>query len=174
MAFTCLADEFRQKTWKHRSMEIPLFTEYMRNGVIFRAHPFYSKSETPWHDWVMLRFSKDKHNHECPTYKPWLGDDAATAANHSYAPAKILLFCQDPNDNNIYAVCLCCAFAHKESSAITTHWKIEYIDKSCKKPYLAYIDVNSFVRQVMMVPENQNLNGYHEVWERSEWAKSFL
>lgn len=53
----------------------------------------------------------------------------------------------------MYAVCLCCAFAHKESSAFTIYWKIEYTDKAYKKPYMAYIDINSFVRHIIMIPK---------------------
>ena len=174
MAIECLTHQFKHRITANKSLQLKIFTEYSRQNTIFRAHPFYSKSGTPWYDWVMLRFGKDRHKHECATYKAWLGDDEKTASEHSYAPAKILCFCQDPADNNIYAVCMCCAFAHKESSAITTYWKIEYTDKACQNPYLAYIDVNSFVRHVTMIPENDNLNGYHEIWQRSEWANSFL
>ena len=108
------------------------------------------------------------------TLQVWLGDDKDAVEDHSYAPAKILMFCTNPFDKQLYAVCLCCAFEHTESSAMTTHWKIEYTDKACKKPFLAYVDVNSFVRQVMMFPENNDLNGYHEIWDRSQWADSFL
>ena len=114
MAFECLSHQFKNKITSQNSVQIKIFTEYTRNDSLFRAHPFYSKSDSPWYDWVMLRFGKDRHSYKCTTYKAWLGDDDETALQHSYAPAKILLFCQDPDDGNIYAVCLCCAFEHKE------------------------------------------------------------
>ena len=102
------------------------------------------------------------------------GDIKQIADTHLYAFAKILLCCKDPDDQNIYAVCLCCKFKHHESSTFTTHWEIEYYDKSYKKPYIAYIHVSSCARHVMMIPENDNLHIYHEIWETSEWSKAFL
>ena len=127
----------------------------------------------------MIRYMDKNNINKKPRKLPRIynvsqGDTKQIADTHLYAPAKILLFCKDPDDQNIYAVCLCCKFKHHESSTFTTQWEIEYHDKSHKKPYIAYIDVNSFVRHVMMIPENDNLQIYHEIWETSEWSKAFL
>ena len=34
---------------------IEIYSEYKRNGMLFRSHPFYEKK--PWYDWVMVRWS---------------------------------------------------------------------------------------------------------------------
>ena len=68
-AFLCITEEFQNRNWKDKTIELPIVTKYMHNGIIFRSHPYYSKSETPWHDWVMLRFNKDQNTYKCVTYK---------------------------------------------------------------------------------------------------------
>ena len=69
MALTCLIDQFGSKISGAMELNVFTFTEYIRNGVTFRAHPFYSKSESPWHDWVMLRYDKHGISNKCKRYK---------------------------------------------------------------------------------------------------------
>ena len=69
MAIECLSHQFRDRITANKSFQLKIFTEYSRQNTIFRAHPFYSKSGTPWYDWVMLRFGKDRHKYKCATYK---------------------------------------------------------------------------------------------------------
>ena len=64
------------------------------------------------------------------------------------------------------AIVICCAYPHKQSSPLTTYWKVEFFDKAHTKPYVIPLDVDCIVWQYLMIPKNDNLNGYHEVWER--------
>jgi hypothetical protein len=36
------------------------------------------------------------------------------------------------------------------------------------------VDVNAIVRHCLMLPENKEAHGYHEIWEKDRWAKEFL
>lgn len=75
------------------------FTEYVRNGVRFRAHPNY-QSIGGWYDYVMVAFSagedetnrerlKDPPNNAFDPYAPTFGP--------RFYPAKILAFLRVPN-----------------------------------------------------------------------------
>jgi hypothetical protein len=101
------------------------------------------------------------------------GDRPTIAHNHHYAPGKILCFVQAPG-KTLQAVVLCCAFKHVRSGVFTTHWKVEYQDARRTKPYVSLMDVDAIVRHCLMIPENDEGHGYHEVWEKERWAKEFV
>ena len=101
------------------------------------------------------------------------GDDDETANHWHYAPGKILAFVQH-EDDSVDAIVLGCHYHHKQSSPISMHWTIQYEDARLQKPYVNYISVDSIVRHCLMIPENDELNGYHEIWERELWAESFV
>jgi hypothetical protein len=161
-------------------LERPLFTEYSRHGVIFRAHPMY-RSKQAWYDWVMIRFEKsDLDKARNKTYKEASHDDAVysgdtpdIAADHHYAPGKILAFV-DEGGGTISAVVMCCEFKHVRSGVFSTHWKVEYLDNQRTRPCIMLIDVNAIVRHCLMLPENNEAHGYHEIWEKDRWAKEFV
>lgn len=157
-----------------------VFTEYLRDGITFRAHPLY-RSEQAWHDWVMFRYEKsdnDKarnktYREESHTDAVFAGDDPATSDDHHYAPGKILAFVEADN-GQLLAVVLCCAFKHVRSSVFTTHWKVEYVDAATTRPMVLLLDVNAIVRHCCMVPENSEAHGYHEIWDKDRWAREFV
>ena len=176
-------------TVRHRFAESPdpalvvtcaIHTEYARQGVIFRAHPHY-RSKHPWHDWVMIRYEKsDLDKARNKTYQEashtdavFHGDTPEIASEHHYAPGKILAFV-DTGANQISAVVLCCAFRHIRSGVFSTYWKVEYVDAQRTRPCIMLIDVNAIVRHCLMVPENKEEHGYHEIWERERWATEFV
>ena len=108
------------------------------------------------------------------------GDDPTQAYRYTYAPGKILGFVFDcypvqaPFLGQVQVVVLCCDNSYSKSSVFSTHWKISYTDKACKKPLITMVNVNSLVRHCLMIPENNERNGYHEVWSREHWANEFL
>ena len=165
---------------EHVQCTLVLFTEYKRNGQLFRAHPAY-RGGRPWHDWAMFRYEKSGRDvARCKSYmetthddEVFNGDPSTIAPNHHYAPGKILCFVQAP-DNTLQAVVLCCAFKHVRSGVFTTHWKVEYQDARKTKPYILLMDVEAIVRHCLMIPENEEGHGYHEVWEKERWAKEFV
>jgi hypothetical protein len=127
------------------------FTEYIRDRITFRAHPFY-RSEQAWHDWVMFRNEKTDANmarnksyqeesHDDEVF--FAGDDTETAKNHHYALGKILAFVEEDDGTVFLVVLLCCAFKHVRSSMFTTYWKVEYQDAAMKRPCVLLLDVNA-------------------------------
>ena len=107
------------------------------------------------------------------------GDDVPSPSDYTYAPGRILGFVFDPHPAanpviaNVQAVVLCCDSSYSKSSVFSTHWKISYVDKAFKQPLITMVSVNSIVRQCLMVPENDDAHGYHEVWSRERWANEF-
>ena len=175
-----LRHEFAMSDDHTLMMHRRLFTEYSRHGVLFRAHPMY-RSKQAWYDWVMIRYEKsDLDKARNKTYKEASHDDAVysgdtqeIAANHHYAPGKILAFV-DGGDGTISAVVMCCEFKHVRSGVFSTHWKMEYRDNRRTRPCIMLVDVNAIVRHCLMLPENKEAHGYHEIWEKDRWAKEFL
>jgi hypothetical protein len=151
-----------------------LSTEYTRGGTIFRAHPNY-RQKGPWYDWAMIRWAKEdgqraksrSKEDSCVHY----GDDGVNTADFTYAPGKILGFIFD--HNNVQAVVLCCDASHSKSSVFTTHWKLSFVDKAFTKPLISLVNVDAIVRHCLMIPENDEAHGFHEVWSRERWADEF-
>jgi hypothetical protein len=179
--FQCIRDEMRFDL-KHglfgdddHQTRALLFTECKVGGVLYRAHPFY-RSDKPWHDWVMIRYSRDADG---KTYRETthdddvgFGDSDTVSGDHEYAPAKILGFYLDPRIVEMQAVVQCCAFKHLRSSPISTYWKQEYHTRSTRR-WVTSIGVQSIVRHVLMIPENDKEEGFHEIWGRERWADAF-
>ena len=38
---------------------------------------------------------------------------------------------------------------------------------------LYVVSVSALVRQVLMIPENEKLEGFHEIWCRERWQAQF-
>jgi hypothetical protein len=157
-------------------------TEYTRGGTIFRAHPNYRQLGS-WYDWAMIRWDKEG-GHRPPSRSKedscvHYGDDVSNPHEFTYAPGMILGFVFDrypaasPMLENVQAVVLCCDSSHSKSSVFTTHWKVSYVDKAYTQPLITLVNVNAIVRHCLMVPENNDEHGYHEIWSRERWADEF-
>jgi hypothetical protein len=91
---------------------------------------------------------------------------------HHYAPGKILGFI-DNLEGGCSAIVLCCEYVHKRSGVFSTYWKLEFLDKANKRPYIQLIDTESIVRHCLMIPENDENCGFHEIWDKERWAEEF-
>ena len=159
---------------------VRLFTEYTRGGHIFRANPNY-RQNGPWYDWAMFRWSKEgtrSKNRSIEDSCVHYGDDNVIKDDFTYAPGLILGFLQENDINlsdidNTRVIVLCCDSIYSKSSVFSTHWKILYNDKACTKPMIRLVSPESIVRHCLMIPENNDWNGYHEIWTRERWAGEF-
>jgi hypothetical protein len=134
----------------------------------------------PWYDWAMIWWAKEggqwaknrSKEDVCIHYR----DDKATTTQFTYVPGKILGFVFDWNYaasaelENVQAVVLCCDASHSKSSVFTTHWKVSFVDKVYTKPLITLVNVNAILHHCLMIPENDNVHGFHEVWSREHWA----
>lgn len=159
---------------------VRLFTEYARGGLIFRANPNY-RQKGPWYDWAMFRWAKEgtgsqnrSKEDSCVHY----GDENTNEEDFTYAPGQILGFLKicdhaSPEKVTTQVIVLCCDSSYSKSSVFTTHWKVLYEDKAFTKPMIRLVSPDSIVRHCLMIPENDEWNGYHEVWTRERWAAEF-
>ena len=151
--------------------------------MLFRAHPNY-RQKGPWYDWAMFRWAKeggkrDKNRSKIDSCAHY-GDPSSTAHQYTYAPGKILGFVfegfptSSPLLANVLAVVHCCDSVHSTSLVFSTHWKVNFLDKACTKPQIALVSVQFIVRHCLMIPENDDCNGFHEVWARERWGDQFM
>jgi len=94
--------------FRKKSSVVDCYTEYRRDGTIFRAHPNY-RSSGPWYDWVMINFTPtDDHDAETST------ETFGYYGDFMY-PSKILCFFKNPDDDTKIM-----ALVHSTNSMKTT------------------------------------------------------
>jgi len=151
---------------------IVIMSEYRRRGELFRAHPCY-RGAKPWYDWVVLRWERPrnervKYNRSKFPSNVHYGDSASEAKQHNYAPARILGFvCQ----KGIFAIVESCQYFYKRHTVFTTQWRLE---DPVGSSGIHVVDVDSFVRPCLMLPEEKETGTFQEVWLPDRWAAEFL
>ena len=143
--------------------------------------PANYRQKGPWYDWSMFRWAKEgtgsqnrSKEDSCVHY----GDENTNEEDFTYAPGQILGFLKicdhaSPEKVTTQVIVLCCDSSYSKSSVFTTHWKVLYEDKAFTKPMIRLVSPDSIVRHCLMIPENDDWNGYHEVWTRERWAAEF-
>jgi hypothetical protein len=157
-------------------LSLPFFTEYQRQGEVFRAHPNYRNAIGPWYDWVMFRWRRaarpSKRNRSQHVVDVSHMDQSAEKDEFDYAPAKVLGFVEW--DNEISCIICPCKATYTKSSVFTTQWELEFWDAKKRNPMISMVSVDSIVRHCLMIPQDGPTgNIYHEVWERHLWADEF-
>jgi len=66
----------------------------------------------------------------------------------------------------INAIVLCCDSSYSKSSVFSTHWKVLYTDKAIHNPMICLVSPDYIVRHTLMIPENEDWNGFHEIGSR--------
>ena len=171
-----------QEPGKVYKMRVTYYSEIRTPNGIFRAH-FNYRQQYQWYDWVMIRWEqapRQRRSHQQTT----IDDDCHV--NHmdagvdqnkfSYAPGQILCFLS-PEPGVYEAVVKCCEFKHSKSSIFTTKWKQAYVysTRTQKRPYICHVDIESFVRPILMIPrEDDEGIVYDEVWDPLLWADEFF
>ena len=162
------------------ALTLKVFTDYKRQGIIFRAQPNYKKGQA-WYDWAMFRYAKSEKDivknrsfiqtsHRDEIY---YGDAEDTQSKYHYAPGKIKAFVMMP-DGTTKAVAECCCFEHVRSGVFSTYWKTEFANQARTSKYLLLLDTECLVRQMLMVPENEQGHAFHEIWDVERWSKEFV
>ena len=154
---------------------ITIYSEYRRLGELFRAHPGYRGGQ-PWYDWVVLRWERDpnertSYNRSNFPSNVHYGDTPYEAKKHNYAPAKILGFIQTRSNASTLAIVQSCQYYYKRHTVFTTQWRLE--DKGGANG-IHVVDVDSFVRPCLMLPEVEEAGIFQEIWSPERWASEFL
>jgi len=161
------------------STTISFYSEYRREGIIFRSHPSY-RSNHAWHDWVIVRWREERPAYLQPMLKeiPAISyGDETTRSRYCYTPCRLFGLFLQLKAGETYAVVIPCEYKCKQSSVFTTRWEISYSDAAKTIPTLMLINCDSIVCQCCMIPEDLESDAtsryYHELWPREIWGDNF-
>jgi hypothetical protein len=106
------------------------------------------------------------------------GNDEDMKDQYTYVPGAILGFMEVPvptfpQETGTKAIVVCCDSKCRKSSVFSTYWKVLYTDKAMTIPMIRLVDPNAIVHPTLMIPENDNWNGFHEPWAWERWADEF-
>ena len=173
---------------KFPSRTVSILSEVVTKHSLYRAHGAYKTQPQGWHDWVMLRFTKDNPDFSyhvkgcCPGHT----DSVEQQADHHYAPGKILAFVTDAppvrdaagryryDHAKVKAIVATCKFRYEKSSLFSSSWKpAPHYHGRHKTGLLELVDVSAFVRHCLMIPFDKSGTLYHEIWPPELWADTF-
>jgi hypothetical protein len=147
-----------------RHLEIPYFTEYERNGFVYRAHPNY-RGTGAYNDWVKVNWEVDT-------------DTTTGEVTYSSVIGRILGFFTHP-DGETNAV----IHSVKEESTgldefgVFGHfWQLEWEGTvTVPQPILHFVHVDCLLEHVCMLPytEKDEYMWVH-MWHPSLWPDCFL
>ena len=164
------------------------FTSELRNKTdLFRSINNYKSNQNGWHDWVMLRYNKNlNRKYQLESCYAWFGDAESIQKDHDYAPGRIkAIFATSPikdicEIDDINIVVETCEFLHSKSSQFSTKWKRAFVYETessgirRKLQRLEVIPASSIVRHCLMIPEEDNGEFIHEIWNKGLWGKTFV
>jgi hypothetical protein len=144
----------------HKTLEIPFYTEYVRHGTIYRAHPKY-RGKNPYYDWAFVR---------------WVFD--ATTPNGEETIHNIIGrihgFIRHP-DGNLMAIVHSCKYGTNEQHGVFgTFWHLEYENETVPRPKFSLVNVDCLEHHACMIPyiDHDSYMWVH-IWDPSEWPGCF-
>ena len=154
-----------------------LYTEYHRNGTIFRAHPKY-RSLLPWHDWVTCQYQRERNTRQSKVQaqacRIAFGLDEEDYQNNYYVPAELFGFFESNHPENRGEVQAIVKFVDensiKKTSVLTSSWVMP-LGKDT--PY-SVVSAEQFVRHSLIIPANNDGTSFLEVLPPELWADQFL
>jgi hypothetical protein len=165
-------------------VDLHCWTEYIRCGVPFRAHPNYRQTG-PWYDWVMVKYEVDLN--DLP--EEWCGHFEAC-----FFPSKILSFFQVEGGIGTYAIIHTCETnkqLDQKSTVLLERWTLQYKRRNAREaptPVYDIQEVECFGEGVLVVEDRPGLfetsianrAGKHIPYEvtlvipRKYWPKKFI
>jgi hypothetical protein len=147
-----------------RSSRFRFFTEYERNGFVYRAHPKY-RGESAYYDWAYVKWVIGTH--------PVTNADICQPY-----PARILGFFQHP-DGEVKAV----VHSVKEPprnkpvghGVFGHYWQLEFQGtENAKRPLLHIVSVDSLLEHVCMIPySDMHPFVWIHIWHPRTWSDCF-
>ena len=145
---------------QHLALDVPVFTEYERNGFVYRAHPNFRG--TPYYDWAYIQW--------------WDGDNSVTQeAMTKSIIGRILCFIKHP-DGALMAVVHSCQWDTQEQHGVFgTYWHLEYNGPiTAPRPQLHLVSVNAIENHVCMIPySDDDQYRWVHIWQQSDWPGCF-
>ena len=145
------------------ALDIPFFTEYERNGFVYRAHPDY-RGEGAYYDWAKVQWEvgNDPITDE-PIYKPYIARILGFIQQESGEIQAIIHSVKEERKG----LCGHGAFGHY------WHLEVEGTD-ACHRPILRLVSVDTLLEHVCMIPykETDTFMWVH-LWNPSEWPGCF-
>jgi Plavaka transposase len=144
-------------------LEIPFFTEYERNGFVYRAHPNY-RGEGAYYDWANVQW---EIGHDPVTNTPIVKASIARILGFIQHPSgefQAIIHSVIDNDNDLIGHGV---FGH--------YWHLEYDGTDARhRPVLRLVSVDSLLEHVCMIPYNINdAFMWVHLWHPSEWPGCF-
>jgi hypothetical protein len=145
-----------EKGVSHRTLTMKCFTEYQRNGFVYRCHPLYRK-ERAYYDWCVV---------------DWKDDNGVTV---SYI-ARIHLFVETPNGEIKAIVQSVAPGTAEDHGVIGTYWYLEHSGPMNNQvPKFELAEVDALRDHVMVIPYNlEGEKRYVHIHDRSEWPGYFM
>lgn len=171
-------------------------TEYCREKVTFRAHPNY-RNEGPWYDYVLIAWNEQNEEDQVSdndSMQETLDmsiqtDDDDKIGSVLLIPAKVICFVMD-DDKEITAIIHSCLQKSKKASVLTYQWQLEYeenqkgYDKlspynedgntSNCTPIYHKVSVDTFQKNILMIPYHTSSKFLLEIMDQSKWAQAFM
>jgi hypothetical protein len=140
----------RKKGKKQRTLSLKCFTEYQRNGIIYRCHPMY-RGEYPYYDWCQIKWK--------------IGETEVDLLG------RIHLFIETP-EGEIKAVVQSVLHGTEEAHGIFgSYW---FLESNGNKPRLALAELVQLGDPAMVLPYESGGQRYIHYHEREKWAGYFI
>ena len=181
---------------QRRGIKLKGYTEYNRNGIVFRAHPNY-RAEGPWYDYAMVTWKMDASDDSSSSSSLDTNSDdlGVTQPGHMdktcIVPAKIIGFVTAMDDSNLLVIIHSCYEQKKKESVLTNRWRLEFEedklpvggcifpdnrlhdDASHKTPLIRQVEVDCLERHCLMIPYHLKSHFLLELIPQHEWANEF-
>ena len=143
----------------HVTLDIPYYTEYDKDGVVYRAHPKY-RGENPYYDWAYVQWNLDNNDTD---------EDTVTSII-----ARIMCFIRHP-DGTLMAIIHSCDYDTDEQHGVFgTYYHLECQNKMHPRPKFSMVDVDNLEQHACMIPyDGNNPYTWLHVWHPSEWPGCF-
>jgi hypothetical protein len=162
---TCLFHDYASLDGNNqKNLRIPFFTEYERNGFVYRAHPNY-RGQGPYYDWVQVKWE--------------IGEDQETGLPiYSAFIARVLGFFKNPNGEVNAIIHSVKEEEHglDEYGVFAHYWHLEFEgSNTVHRPKLHFVPVDCLLEHVCMVPytDTDDYMWLH-IWHPSEWPECFM
>ena len=148
------------------ALQIPFFTEYERNGFIYRAHPNY-RGNGAYYDWAQIQWE--------------IGDNDSITGNAQYQNyiGRIHGFILHP-DGDTYAV-VHSTIDNKprrvlDHGVFANYWHLEVEGNNTSHwPVLQLVHVDCLLEHVCMIPyDEQDTYTWIHIWNPTEWPDCFM